>query len=160
MQEPLICDLTWTNHRTPFILPRFRGVVTKNCGIFRAKNSVVIRVLKGNLERSHRKRGTPHKQPTAILLVNVRPIVMRINYDVKARGKTIRTSHQLVFYSESVSHTDRTIGLVWMNLYRETLLELRSELRLDALSATTIEFPEIWTHDSLLESCFLFTEPF
>ena len=45
------------NHHTPFILPRFRGIVTENS--------------RSNLETSHRKRGTPHKRPTAILLVNV-----------------------------------------------------------------------------------------
>jgi len=54
---------------------------------------------------------TPHKRPTVILLVNIWPIVMRIHYDVKAHGKTIGTLHPLVFYSESVSHTDRIIGL-------------------------------------------------
>jgi len=119
MQWPIICDLTRNNHRTPFILPHFRGVITKN--------------NPSNLETSHRKRGTPHKRHTAILLVNFWPIIMRINYDVKARGKIIGTLHQLVFYSESVthtdriigshtdriigSHTDRIIGLVWTHLY-------------------------------------------
>jgi len=102
MQWPIICDLTRTNHRTPSILPRFRGVVTKN--------------TPSNLETSHRKRGTPHKWPAAIILAIVWPIVMRINYDVKARGKTIGTLHRPVFCSESVSHTDPIIGLVWMHL--------------------------------------------
>ena len=37
---------------------------------------------------------------------------MQTNYDVKPRGKTIRTLHWLVFYSESGSHTDRIIGLI------------------------------------------------
>jgi len=40
------------------------------------------------------------------------PIVIRINYNVKARGTTIGTLLWLVFYSESVSHTDRIIRLV------------------------------------------------
>jgi len=98
MQWPIIRDLTRPNHHTPFILPR------------RNKSS------RSNLKTSHWKRSTPHKRPTAILFVNVWPIVMRINYDIKARGKTIRTLHRLVFYSESVTHTGRIIGLVWMHL--------------------------------------------
>ena len=108
MQWPIICDLTRTNHCTPFILPRFWGVVTKSS--------------RSNLETSHRECSIPHKRPSAILLVNVWPIVMRINYDVKARRKTIGTLHLLVFYSESVSHTDRTIGPVWMHLNMGSLM--------------------------------------
>jgi len=113
MQWPIICDLTRTNHRTPFIFrfSRFRGVITKNSRI----------VKFSNLETSNRKRGISHKRPTAILLVNAWPLVMRINYNVKARRKTIRTLHWLVFYSESVTHTDRIIGLVWMHLYSQFL---------------------------------------
>ena len=39
MQWPIICNLTRTNHRTPFILPRVGGVITKNS--------------RSNLETSH-----------------------------------------------------------------------------------------------------------
>jgi len=42
---------------------------------------------------------------------------------------------------------------------KETLLELRSKLRLDALPVTTIEFSGIWTHNSLRKSCILTTKP-
>jgi len=89
-----------------FYLTLFPGVVTKNSCT--AKLS--------NLETSNGKRVAPHKRPTAILLVNVWPILMQIKYDVKARGKTIGTLQRLVSYSESVSNTDRIIGLVWMHL--------------------------------------------
>jgi len=41
---------------------------------------------------------------------------MQIKYDVKAREKTIGTLQRLVSYSESVSNTDRIIGLVGMHL--------------------------------------------
>jgi len=48
------------------------GAITKTIGITR------------NLETSRRKRCTPLKRPARILLVNVWPIVTRINYNVKA----------------------------------------------------------------------------
>ena len=119
MQWPAVCDQTRTNHHIPLILSCFWGVVTKSsCS---------------TLETSHRKRCTLHKQPALILLVNVGPIVILINYDKKAHRKTIGTLHWLVFYSESVSHIDWMIGLVWMHLYIQTcrkwLLEKKHLLR-------------------------------
>jgi len=114
MQWPIICDLTKSNHCTPFILPRFRGVITKNS--------------RNNSETSHRERDTPDKRHTTILLVNVWPIITRINYNVKARGKTIGALHRLVFYSESVSPTDRIIHLVWRKLWGNSIPDFWLEL--------------------------------
>ena len=76
------------------------------------------------------------KSPTYFLLSFILPFIIPV------RGHGVISTLLIIVRGQGVCSL----------VYRESLLGLNSELRSDALPATTIDFPGIRTHNSLLRT--------